>query len=86
MRTVRLGRVFDCVLVHDAVSDMAYVLRDERVGDDVLHDRHVMGLFPRAIWMGLIASAGFGLLAVRFEQSSYSDTGHEVVLGLRSTS
>jgi SAM-dependent methyltransferase len=153
MRSVRLGRVFDCVLVHDAVSymasradlasaiatafehtapggvalfqpdfvaetfepgtetggsdangrglrylewrwvpesshetyvtDMAYLLRDERGAVEVIHDRHVMGLFSRAVWRGLIAAAGFEPLAVPFEHSSYSNTGHEVFLGLR---
>lgn len=153
MRSVRLGRTFDCVLVHDAVSymasradlasalatafehtapgglalfqpdfvaetfkpgtetggtdagsrglrylewrwlpeashetyvtDMAYLLRDERGTAEVFHDRHVMGLFPRAVWLELVAAAGFDPLAVPFEHSAYSNTGHEVFLGLR---
>ena len=155
MRSVRLGRVFDCVLVHDAISymasrddlgsaiatafahtapggvamfqpdfvaetftpgtetggsdangrglrylewrwvpeashetyvnDMAYLLRDERGAVDVLHDRHVMGLFARAVWLELIAAAGFDPLAVPFGHDVYSSTGHEVFLGLRPT-
>ncbi len=156
MRSVRLGREFDCVLVHDAVNymttpddlaatvatafahtapggvalfqpdfvtetftpgtesggsdaedgdgrglrylewrwipdsmigmyvtDMAYLLRDRDESVNVVHDRHVMGLFPRALWLELIAGAGFEALAVPFEHSSYSDTGHEVFLGVR---
>jgi len=153
MRSVRLGRVFDCVLVHDAVSymasrvdlaraiatafehtalggvamfqpdfvvetfepgtetggtdasgrglrylewrwipeaaheiyvtDMAYMLRSESGPGEVLHDRHVMGLFSRAVWLELIGAAGFTPLAFPFEHSSYSNTGHEVFLGLR---
>ncbi|MBP7431896.1 MAG: class I SAM-dependent methyltransferase [Candidatus Hydrogenedentes bacterium] len=153
MRSVRLGRVFDCVLMHDAVSymtsradlasaiatafvhtapggvalfqpdfvaetftpgtetggsdaagralrylewrwipdskdgayvtDMAYLLRDGSGAVEVVHDHHVMGLFPRAVWLELIAAAGFQPLAVPFAHSSYSDTGHEVFLGLR---
>jgi hypothetical protein len=43
----------------------------------------VMGLFPRTVWLELIATAGFEPLAVPFAHSSYSDTGHEVFLGLR---
>lgn len=154
MRSVRLGRVFDCVLVHDAVSymssradlsgaiatafehtapggvamfqpdfvaetfepgtetggsdaqgrslrylewrwvpgsshetyvtDMAYLLRENDGATQVFHDRHVMGLFPRAAWLELVASAGFEPLAVRFEHGCHSDTGHEVFLGLRN--
>jgi SAM-dependent methyltransferase len=153
MRSVRLGRFFDCVLVHDAVSymasradlasaiatafehtapggvallqpdfvaetfepgtdtggsdaggrglrylewrwvrdpnheayvtDMVYVLRDERGAVEVLHDRHEMGLFPRAVWLELIAAAGFEPRAVPFEHSSCTNTGREVFLGLR---
>ncbi|HSW38469.1 MAG TPA: class I SAM-dependent methyltransferase [Acidobacteriota bacterium] len=153
MRSVRLGRVFDCILVHDAVSymtsrtdlagaiatafihtapggvaqfqpdfvaetfepgtetggsdgngralrylewrwiadsktgmyvtDMAYLLRDESGAVEVVHDRHFMGLFPRTLWLDLIAEAGFEPLAVPFEHSSYSKTGFEVFLGLR---
>ena len=153
MRSVRLGRAFDCVLAHDAVSymasradlgramatafahtapggvalfqpdfvaetfepgtetggsdaggrglrylewrwrpgtgpetyvtDMAYLMRDERGAVEVVHDRHVMGLFPRAAWLEQLAAAGFEPLAVPFEHGSYSDTGHDVFLGLR---
>lgn len=153
MRSIRLGREFDCVLVHDAVcymasradlagaaatafahtapggvalfqpdfvaetfapgtetggsdadgralryvewrwipesshetyvTDMAYLLRDEHGAVEVFHDRHVMGLFSRQVWLELIAAAGFEVLAVPFEHSSYSNTGHELFLGLR---
>ncbi|MDX9719895.1 MAG: class I SAM-dependent methyltransferase [Myxococcota bacterium] len=153
MRSVRLGRVFDCVLVHDAVSymssrgdlssaiatafvhtaqggvalfqpdfvaetfepgaetggsdagtrglrylewrwlpqpghetyvtDLAYLCRDESGATEVFHDRHVMGLFPRSVWLELIAAAGFEALALPFEHSAYSNTEHEVFLGLR---
>ncbi len=154
MRTVRLGRAFDCVLVHDAVSymssradlasaiatafahtapggvamfqpdfvtetfepgtetggsdaegrglrylewrwvpeaareayvtDMAYLLRDEGGDVEVIHDRHVMGLFPRTTWLELIEAAGFEPLAIPFEHGSSRNTGHEVFLGLKS--
>jgi len=153
MRSVRLGRAFDCVLVHDAISymtsrtdlasaiatafehtapggvamfqpdfvsetfepgtdtggsdgngrglrylewrwvpdsrtemyvaDMAYLLRDVNGVVEVIHDRHLMGLFPRTVWLELISAAGFEPLAIPFEHSLYSDTGHEVFLGLR---
>jgi SAM-dependent methyltransferase len=153
MRSVRLGRVFDCVLVHDAVSymtsrpdlagaiatavahtapggvalfqpdfvsetfepgtetggsdgngrglrylewrwvpdsrtdmyvtDMAYLLRDVNGAVEAIRDRHFMGLFPRTVWLELIAAAGCEPLVVPFEHGSYSDTGHEVFLGRR---
>lgn len=70
-------------MVEGYVTDMAYLLRDESGSVKVVHDRHVMGLFPRTVWLELIAEAGFEPLAVPFEHSSYSGTGHEVFLGLR---
>jgi trans-aconitate methyltransferase len=153
MRSIRLGRVFDCVLLHDAVSymasrddlasaivtafehtaqggvaifqpdfvaetfktgtetggsdaggralrylewrwepepsagtyltDMAYLLRDESGTVEIHHDRHVMGLFSRSVWLELIVAAGFEPLAVPFEHNSHTDAGHDVFLGLR---
>ncbi len=64
------------------VTDMAYMLRDESGRIDLFHDRHTMGLFPRTFWLDQIRNAGFEPLAVPFEHSSCSDTGHEVFLGL----
>jgi SAM-dependent methyltransferase len=65
------------------VTDMAYMLRDEAGAVEVAYDRHTMGLHARSLWLELIAAAGLAPLAVPFEHSSYSDTGHEVFLGLR---
>lgn len=153
MRSIRLGRVFDCVLIHDAVSymtsrtdlagaiatafehtapgglamfqpdfvsetfepgtetggseacgkairylewrwlpesmtdmyitEMAYLLRDESGAVQVYHDRHIMGLFSRSVWLELIAAVGFEPLAVPFDHGSNCDAGHDVFLGLR---
>lgn len=153
MRSVRLGRLFDCVLLHDAVSymasradlsraiatafehtapggvalfqpdfvaetfkpgvdtggsddggravrylewrwvppsesetyvtDLAYLLRDETGAVQVHCDRHLMGLFPRAVWLELIAAAGFEPLAVPFAHNSPTEAGHLLFLGLR---
>lgn len=40
------------------LADFAYLLRE---GGEVraVHDRHVLGLFPRDTWRGLLAAAGF---------------------------
>jgi hypothetical protein len=64
---------------------MAYLLRDATGAVEVFHDRHVMGLFAREVWLGAIAEAGFRPLGVPFEHSSICDAGHEVFLGLRPT-
>lgn len=154
MRALRLGRRFDCVLVHDAVcymasradlaraietafvhcapgggalfqpdyvrenfvpgtesggtddatgrglrylewrwdpdpadetyrTEMAYLLRGSDGAVEVAHDRHLMGLFPRATWLELIAAAGFSPRAVPFPHRLWPLGDHEVFLGLR---
>lgn len=91
MRSVRLGRALRYLVwrwVLDSktdvyVTDTACLLRDADGVVKVIHDRHLMGLFPRTVWLELIATAGFEPLVVSFEHGSHSDTGHEVFLGLR---
>ena len=41
------------------VVDFAIMLRDRRGRVRVEHDRHVLGLFARARWLGLLREAGF---------------------------
>ena len=65
------------------LADMVYVLRDEHGAVEVVHERHVMGLFARARWLELIAAAGFQPLAVPFDHDERFASGHEVFLGLR---
>ena len=154
MRSVRLGRAFDAVLVHDAVgymasradldaairtafehtapggvalfqpdfvretfedrpetggtnggsrglrylewrwrrrhddetyfTDMVYLLRDEEGAVEAIHDRHVMGLFPRAAWLERIAGAGFRATAVPFEIGVKLGVAPEVFVGVRA--
>ncbi len=153
MRTLRLGRTFDAVFVHDAVM---YLTREHDlraaastafahlrpggvalfVPDDVketwrsvtshgghdgegralryvvwsydpdpqdtktvavyaillregartrcVHDRHTLGLFPRATWVRAFADAGFSLNAVPYLHSSFPPgAGRELFLGVR---
>jgi hypothetical protein len=42
-----------------------------------------MGLFPRTVWLELIAAAGFEPRVVPFEHSAFRNTEHEVFLGVR---
>lgn len=148
MRTVRLGRTFDCVFIHDAVVymttpadlraaietawihcrpggsalfapdhvcenfrpvtshgghdgpgrsmrylewtwdpdptdqtctvDYAYLLREEDGSVRVVHDRHVEGLFPRDVWMSLLADVGFRARMVPSEHSEMTGGDAEV--------
>jgi SAM-dependent methyltransferase len=150
MRSIRLGRLFDCVFVHDAVMymtseedlrqaidtawihcaeggaalfapdsvretfhpstscggedggdralrymewswdpdpgdstflvDYVYALRE---GNDVrvLHERHVEGVFSRAVWLRLLTDAGFVPERVPFDHSSLDPGTYEVFVG-----
>ena len=49
--------------------DYTYVLREADGSVQVVHDRHVEGVFPRATWLRLLASAGFEPEVVPFEHS-----------------
>ena len=40
-------------------ADYAYVLREADGTARVVHDRHEEGLFPRALWLGILSDAGF---------------------------
>lgn len=44
--------------------DYAIVLRDEKGDSRVVHDRHVLGVFPRATWQELFGAAGFEVTVV----------------------
>lgn len=64
-------------------TDMAYLLRDENGAVEAIHDRHVMGLFPRAAWLERLAGAGFKAKAVPFEIGVKLGVAHEVFVGVR---
>jgi hypothetical protein len=46
------------------VTEHAYLLRDGDRPTRVHQDRHVMGLFPRAVWVGLLGEAGLDVRRV----------------------
>jgi SAM-dependent methyltransferase len=46
------------------VTDYAFVLREADGATRVVHDRHTLGLFPRARWLELLGEAGFAAHAV----------------------
>jgi hypothetical protein len=55
---------------------MAYLLR---TGDEVevVHDRHLQGVFPRSVWIGLLEAAGFAPVALPFRHSEFGP-GEEI--------
>jgi trans-aconitate methyltransferase len=154
MRTVRLGRIFDCVFVHDAVMYMTteadlqlametafihcaaggaalfapdavketYVTSTEHGGHDgetrslrylewawdpdpsddtaiaeyvyalreadgtvqVVHDRHVEGLFSRNTWLRLLAEVGFTPSVITFDHSELEPGSYELFLAQKA--
>jgi SAM-dependent methyltransferase len=74
-RTLRLGRLFDAVVAHDAIVYYAYLLR-EGGKTRIVHDRHVVGVFPRDTWLRLLHEVGFEVEAV-------VDPWHRVVFAAR---
>lgn len=60
--------------------DFAYLLRD---GDEihVTHDRHVEGLFPRSMWLRLLAESGLEARAVELR---FSDGTFEAFVAVKS--
>jgi SAM-dependent methyltransferase len=64
------------------VVDFAYLLRD---GDGVRleHDRHVCGVFSRAVWLGLLEAAGFQA-EPRVIHHSDEDVSREAFLAVKT--
>jgi hypothetical protein len=153
MRTLRLGRLFDCVFIHDAIMyltsevdlratfetafthcrpggaalfapdhvretfqpatdhgghdgerrsmrylewawdpdpddttylvDFAYLLKDENDDIHCEYDRHILGLFSRQTWLGLLAETGFQPRSIPFTHSQVGPGSCEIFLGIK---
>lgn len=58
--------------------DFAILMRDRRGRVRVAHDRHVLGLFPRATWLRLLRETGFVATVVRDEEVRDAFLGRRV--------
>ena len=58
--------------------DFAILLRDRRGRVRVAHDRHVLGLFPRATWLRLLRETGFVATVVRDDEVRDAFLGRRV--------
>lgn len=70
---------------HDStyISDMAYMFKDEEGRINIEHDRHVMGLFPRAKWMELLNQTGFIAEMLPFVHSEIEPGTMEMFIGIK---
>ena len=59
-------------------TDYTYVLRTASGAVDVVHDRHVEGVFPRATWLRLLADAGFDPRVIPFDHSELYPGSYEL--------
>ena len=65
------------------IQDFAYLLRDVDGSIKVEHDRHVMGLFPRDVWLATLRKVGFRARARPFNHSDIAPGTHEVFVASR---
>ena len=59
-------------------TDYTYVLRTTSGAVDVVHDRHVEGVFPRATWLRLLTDAGFDPRVIPFDHSELDPGSYEL--------
>ena len=60
--------------------DFAILIKNGRGQTRLVHDRHKLGLFPRAKWRSLLREVGFRLSTINEE---FADFGRDVYLGRR---
>lgn len=66
-------------------QDFAYLLRGSDGNVRVEHDRHIMGLFARGMWLTILRDIGFEARAVPFDHSEITPGSHEVFVGTKPT-
>jgi SAM-dependent methyltransferase len=62
--------------------DFAYLLRDRDGSVEVVHDRHIAGLFPRGDWLRWLTEGGLQVSAVQIEHEP-GEAGYEALVGRR---
>jgi SAM-dependent methyltransferase len=65
------------------VVDYAYLLREGDGSVQVEWDRHIEGVFARAVWLRLLSDAGFQPKTVPFDHSELEPGSYEVFVGAR---
>ncbi len=65
------------------VSDFVYLMREGNAPIQFEYDRHVLGLFSREEWLGLIGKAGFRSRADSYEHGETEPHSHDVFLGAK---
>jgi len=63
------------------LSDMVYMVKDESGQMSCVYDRHILGLFSKDKWLGLIKSVGFEVKMVPFDSKQDACGGTYIFLG-----
>jgi SAM-dependent methyltransferase len=66
------------------LCDFGYLLRDARGNVRAVHDRHELGLFPKATWMKLLKKAGFRPKAIPVRNPDLDPGSSLVFVGVRA--
>jgi trans-aconitate methyltransferase len=59
------------------ITDYVFITRDSAGETEVIHDRHVLGLFATDVWMRLLAEVGFEAHFVEDEYERYIFVAHK---------
>jgi SAM-dependent methyltransferase len=65
------------------LADFAFLLREADGSVRLEYDRHVVGLFPRSLWLRLVAEVGFAPKVVPFEHPDLEPGTGELFVGTR---
>jgi SAM-dependent methyltransferase len=65
------------------LTEYAYLLREADGTVRAVHDRHLEGLFPRDLWLRLLALAGFRPTVLTFDHSELEPGTYEVFVARR---
>jgi hypothetical protein len=65
------------------VTDFAYLLREADGAVRVVHDRHLMGLFGRDVWLRILTDAGFNASVLSCDRSERERPPCDPFLGVR---
>lgn len=64
-------------------QDFAYLLRDSDGSVQVEHDRHVMGLFGRDVWLRILTEVGFDAEVLSFDHSKAPSGSYEAFVAIK---
>lgn len=65
-------------------TDYAFLLRERNGAVRVVHERHVHGLFPQAVWLDTMRAAGLAPAMIPFAHSQVEPGRHHLFIGVKT--